>query len=128
VHGRGFAAPARWAAVAVALVALTGCGEDTRGQDAEGASSPASPSPSASNGAPDCADVWRDGEELPRAYAGCNSDEGFVAAEKLGCSSGQRMVSYGDHFYAVLGGTIHGTESPLEDDRGYRDAVASCRA
>ena len=126
MHERGFAATARWAAVAVALVALTGCGENTRGQDAEGASSPASPS--ASNGAPDCADVWRDGEELPRAYAGCNSDEGFVAAEKLGCSSGQRMVSYGDHFYAVLGGTIHGTESPLEDDRGYRDAVASCRA
>jgi hypothetical protein len=113
--------------VAVALLALTGCGEDTAGQEAEGASSPASPS--ASSGAPDCDAVWRDGNELPRSYSGCNdSDEGFVAAEKLGCSSGQRMVSYGDHFYAVLGGTIHGTESSLEDDRGYRNAVASCRA
>ena len=126
MHQHGFAATARWAVVAVALLALSGCGEDTAGQEAEGASSPASPS--ASNGAPDCDDVWRDGEELPGSYAGCNSDEGFVAAEKLGCSSGQRMVSYGDHFYAVLGGTIHGTESSLEDDRGYRDAVASCRA
>ena len=126
MHERGSAATARWAVVAVALLALTGCGEDPGGQKAEGTSSPGSPS--ASNGAPDCSAIWRDGDELPRSYAGCNSDEGFVAADKLGCSSGQRMVSYGDHFYAVLGGTIHGTESPLEDDRGYRDAVASCRA
>ena len=51
-----------------------------------------------------------------------------MATDKLGCSSGQRMVMYGNHFYAVLGGTIRETESPLEHDRGYRDAVASCRA
>jgi hypothetical protein len=38
------------------------------------------------------------------------------------------MVSYGDRFYAVLGGTIHAAESSLDDDRGYRNAVASCRA
>ncbi len=82
----------------------------------------------ASRGAPDCAAVWKDEGQLPRSYKGCNSDEGFVATDTLGCSSGQRMVRYGDHFYAVFGGMIHETESLLEDDRGYRAAVASCRA
>jgi hypothetical protein len=76
----------------------------------------------------DCAAVWQDGGDLPRSYDGCNSDEGFVAPDTLGCSSGQRMVRYGDHFYGVFGGTIHETESSLGDDRGYRVAVASCRA
>ncbi|HET7194656.1 MAG TPA: hypothetical protein VFI99_06650 [Nocardioides sp.] len=51
-----------------------------------------------------------------------------MASDTLGCSSGQRMVRYGDHFYAVPGGTINETKSSLEDDRGYRKAVASCRA
>jgi hypothetical protein len=126
MHGPGLTAAIRCAAVAFAVLALTGCGEDRAGQEAKDTSSPNSPS--ASSGVPDCAAVWQDGSELPRSYAGCNSDEGFVATDKLGCSSGQRMVRYGDHFYAVFGGTIHETESPLEDDRGYRAAVASCRA
>jgi hypothetical protein len=115
-------------------VALVGCGEDGGTQASDDTSSPASPSASdkpsnkPSKGAPDCTAVWKDNGELPRSYDGCNSDEGFVASDTLGCSSGQRMVRYGDHFYAVPGGTIHGTESLLEDDRGYRAAVASCRA
>ena len=105
---------------------MTGCGEHPAGPAAQDPSAPSSPS--ASNGAPDCASVWKDGAELPRSYDGCNSAEGFVATDKLGCSSGQRMVRYGDHYYAVLGGTIRETESSLEDDRGYRGAIASCRA
>ena len=114
------------AAVALTALALAGCGQETTGPEAQEPSP--SESPSASNGAPDCAALWHEGGELPRSYDGCNSDEGFAAKETLGCSSGQRMVMYGDHFYAVLGGTIHETESPLKDDRGYRVAVASCRA
>lgn len=105
---------------------MTGCGEDQGGSQAQDPTTPASPS--TSPGAPDCATVWKDGAELPRSYAGCNAASGFVASDKLGCSSGQRMVRYGDHYYAVLGGTISETESSLEDDRGYRGAIASCRA
>lgn len=131
MHGRGLTGVARFAAVAgFAALALGGCGDEgstPRASDPSSSSSP-SASPSASSGAPDCAGVWKGGGELPRSYDGCNSQEGFVASDTLGCSSGQRMVRYGDHFYAVPGGTIHETESPLEDDRGYRVAVASCRA
>jgi hypothetical protein len=126
VHGRRVTAATSCAAAAFALLALAGCGEDQGGQEGKDASS--SQSPSASNGAIDCAAVWKDGGDLPRSYDGCNSDEGFVTADTLGCSSGQRMVRYGDHFYGVPGGTIHETESSLGDDRGYRVAVASCRA
>jgi hypothetical protein len=131
VHGRGLTRVARFAAIgAVAAVSLAGCGEEgptPRAADSSSSSSP-SATPSPSSGAPDCARIWKGGGELPRAYDGCNSEEGFVASDTLGCSSGQRMVRYGDHFYAVPGGTIHETESPLGDDRGYRVAVASCRA
>jgi len=126
VQRRRLNAAARCAAVALTVLALTGCGQDQNGPEAQEPST--SNSPSVSNGAPDCATVWQDGGELPRSYDGCNSEAGFVATDKLGCSSGQRMVMYGNHFYAVLGGTIRETESPLEHDRGYRDAVASCRA
>jgi hypothetical protein len=114
------------AAAGFVVLALAGCGEE--GSTPRAADPSASTSPSASSGAPDCASIWKGGDELPRSYDGCNSDEGFVASDKLGCSSGQRMVRYGDHFYAVPGGTIHETKSPLEDDRRYRVAVKSCRA
>ena len=136
MHGRGLTL--RCAALAFAALALVGCGEDGSTQATDETSSPASPSASskpsnkpsnkASRDAPDCTAVWKDKAELPRSYDGCNSDEGFVASDTLGCSSGQRLVRYGDHFYAVPGGMIHGTESLLEDDRGYRATVASCRA
>ena len=126
MHGRRLTAATGCAALAFAVLTLAGCGEDSAGQEAENTSPPASPS--ASNDAPDCTAVWQEGSKLPRSYGGCNADEGLVATDMLECSSGQRMVRYGDHYYAVLGGTIHETESPLQDDRGYRVAVASCRA
>ena len=126
MHGRGLTAATWCAALTFAAFTLTGCGEDAGGPQAGDTSTPASPS--ASNDAPDCTAVWQKGGELPRSYDGCNAEAGFVARDTLGCSSGQRIVRYGDHFYAVPGGTIHETESPLEDDRGYRVALASCRA
>jgi len=116
------------AAAAALVLALAGCGDEEATPRADSSSAKPAASPSASTGAPDCAGIWKGGDELPRSYDGCNSDAGFVASDKLGCSSGQRMVRYGDHFYAVPGGTIHETESSLEDDRGYRVAVKSCRA
>jgi hypothetical protein len=126
VHERGLTAVTGCAALALAFLMLAGCGDDGAEPQAEDTSSAASPS--AANDAPDCGAVWQEAAELPRSYDGCNSDEGFVTPDTLGCSSGQRIVRYGDQFYAVPGGTIHETESPLEDDHGYRDALASCRA
>ena len=78
-------------------------------------------------GAPDCAGIWKGGGELPKSYDGCNSAAGFVASDKLGCSSGQRMVRYDDSFFAVAGGSIYETSGPLEKDKLYLQKVRTCR-
>ena len=136
------------AALLAGLLLLAGCGTGgaTASNDGTGASSSESsePSPTAASptpsqtaepepgaDAPDCKDVWKDGARLPRTYKGCNEREGgtatFVRRQVLDCSSGQRMVVHADHYYGVLGGTVHRTESRLLKDRGYGEAVARCR-
>ena len=138
------------AALLAGLLLLSGCGTDGTTASDDGAapasseSSEPSPSPTATSpdpsetaapdpgaGAPACTDVWKDGARLPRTYKGCNEGEGgaatFVRRQVLDCSSGQRMVVHADHYYGVLGGTIHRTESRLLKDRGYGEAVARCR-
>lgn len=134
------------AATLTALALLAGCGGEEAGPDSarESSAEPsetASPSDSASPtestkpepgaDAPACGEVWREGARLPRAYKGCNETPGdpstFVRRDVIECSSGQRMARHADHFYGVLGGTIHRTESRLLKDPGYGDAVARCR-
>lgn len=130
-----------WRAHAVALVLvvpalLTGCGDDEAAP--QGAADPTSSSPSSPSAseeessapadAPACGDVWSEGSTLPRRYQGCVDGGTFVEADARPCSSGQRMVRYADHFYGVLGGTVHETAQPLGKDRGYRAAMRSCTA
>jgi hypothetical protein len=71
--------------------------------------------------------VWRDGVTLPHTYAGCVAGGDEVAVQDRPCEFGKRLVTYADHFYAVRSGTIHRTRGPLEKDRGYRAAMASCQ-
>ena len=142
----------RAAVLLAALVLLAGCGadtEDTSAQDGEASTSPAadatSPSPSPTKtkdkpedkpaespsvpaDAPACAAVWKDGTRLARDYEGCMAGGDFVAVDQEPCSFGQRLVRYGDHFYAVRGGPVNRTAAPLAKDRDYRGAIASCRA
>lgn len=148
--------PALLGAVTLALAlggGLAACGSETSdsaGQasepsasatDSESASESPSESPSESTSespsesatapadAPSCAKTWTEGGVIPRAYAGCVEDDGtYVKADRLGCSSGQRMVMYGDRFYGVAGGEIHMTSGPLQKDRDYQAAVRRCRA
>lgn len=137
------------AAVLAGLLLLSGCGtggttvaDDEAPASSESSPSATSPSPSATSpspsakpepgaDAPDCKDVWKQGARLPRTYKGCNERQDgastFVRRQVLDCSSGQRMVVHADHYYGVLGGTIHRTESRLLKDRGYGEAVARCR-
>lgn len=112
---------------------LASCGEDSpvAGDETSSPTGEASVEPSGEPvppGTPVCSDVWSEGAELPRNYKGCDEDGVLVEADGLGCSSGQRIVRYADHFYAVLGGTIHETDAPLDEDRDYRAAERRCRA
>lgn len=77
---------------------------------------------------PECEEVWQEGSTLPRSYAGCRDGDEIVTRDVVRCSSGQTMVRYADSYYSVLGGRIHQTDGPLQEDRGYRKAVRSCTA
>lgn len=135
-----------WVLATALAGALGACGDDSStaadpgsSPSPAGSSSPSSPatesppeSPSESASTPPpsgpaCGKVWRGGATLPGSYRGCVEGEQYVERDALGCSSGQRIIRYDEHFYAVPGGRIHETESVLDKDPGYRDAVASCR-
>lgn len=137
----------RGAATALSLLVglgVTGCGTDGGSGDtpvdASGdTSAPSEPAtkPGRSDkatdepvpdGAQQCAQVWREGATLPRAYPGCVAEGDFVRSDRLSCSSGQRLVRFDNRFYAVPGGTVREARPTLAKDRDYRDALASCRA
>jgi hypothetical protein len=115
---------------------LVSCGGEDGGTSAADSSTPASPTaseeaggePAPPPGTPECGDVWQEDAKLPRRYGGCAAEGVYVKRESLSCESGQVMVHYGDRFYAVLGGTIHQTSGPLEEDRGYKLTVRGCTA
>ena len=86
---------------------------------------PATPLPA---DAPECAAVWVDGTTLARGYEGCRAGQRFIAPDEEPCSFGQRLVRFSDRFYAVRGGPVNRTAAPLDKDRVYRGALASCRA
>lgn len=137
--GARFTACAGLAAAATLL--LAGCGSDDDGTADDsgsptGTTSEASTTPSttpsatttpAPAGTPECADVWKAGAKLPRAYGGCAADGLLVAPDGLGCSSGQTLVRYDDRFWAVRGGTIAGGDVALTKSKEYKDEVATCR-
>jgi hypothetical protein len=123
---------------------LTACGDDSStaadpasspssaasasSEPSSTATAPASESPSTPPpSGPACGKVWQEGATLTRSYQGCVEGGTYVDRDVLGCSSGQRIVRFDEHFYAALGGRIYQTESVLDKDRGYRDAVAVCR-
>jgi hypothetical protein len=122
---------------AALLLVLAACGDDTSDPDAtEDPSASGSPSASASAtpggatpdpDAPACDEVWVEGARIPRGYAGCNADEGYVEADRLSCSSGQVLVRHEDLYFGVVGGKVRVAKSTLDDDAGYRASVAKCR-
>ena len=143
----------RAAALLAAVVVLAGCGTEAAERDAAApstASDSSSPTKAeedkaeedkaghehepekattkAPADAPACAAVWRDGARLARDYEGCLAGKQFVTVDQEPCSFGQRLVRFGDHFYAVRGGPVNRTSAPLTKDRDYRGAIASCRA
>lgn len=128
------------AAVALAVAAgAASCGADETtvadpASSENRASSDPSPKPASSTdeavppGTPTCSDIWQDGRKLPRGYKGCADGDTFVKRDVLGCSSGQRLATHADRFYGVLGGTVHETGRPLDQDREYVAATRRCRA
>jgi hypothetical protein len=74
----------------------------------------------------DCSIVWRAGERLPGSYPGCNQGNASIAADRLGCSSGQRLVRFDNHWWAAAGGVIHHSND-LMHDKTYIHSAQVCR-
>ena len=112
-----------------ALFALAACGSDDADSDTA-ADDQTTPSASASvpAGAPECADLWKDGGEIPRAYQGCVEEGVYVKRDAIACSSGQFMIRYADRYYAFNGGTVFDVGTPLDESRDYRAATRRCTA
>jgi len=88
------------------------------------ASPSASPAPASWSG---CATVWKGGARLPAAYPGCAESGTAVPAHRIDCSSGQVVVTYAEHFFAVPGGLIKHTSRELKNSPTYAAAIATCR-
>lgn len=122
--------------VAVGVVTLAGCGEESSSEGSATpeptvASSPTasgSPTESAGPDLPACDEVWQTGETLRRGYAGCEQDGETVPVDALRCSSGQKFVTFLSSHYAVVGGVVREVEGDIDSDEKYRAAVESCRA
>lgn len=117
------------AALLLGATLLGACG--TEAADEPPASTPA-PGGTGATGAtePLCSEVWVDGQVLEKPYAGCHDDDAdsWVDAEVMRCSSGQRIVTYADSFYAVPGREIVGVGGPLTEDPDFTQMLATCTA
>jgi hypothetical protein len=126
------------AALVVPLLLLSACGEkasDSAADPSPASSTPASEAPGSGGASasptpegPACTAVWKNGATLPRDYSGCVAGSTAVTPSDRYCEFGRKLVIYDDHFYAVRTGTIHRTHGPLDQDPGYRSAMASCMA
>ncbi len=121
-------------AVVGALV-LAGCGSSSSTVATDPATTPSasthatSPTHSASpipGNVPACSKVWHSGARLPASYPGCHVGATMVTADRLSCSSGQRIVRYDNRFYAVPGGVIHHSQD-LRHNRTYLHSIRVCR-
>lgn len=131
------------AMLALPLALAAGCGSssDTASDDTSASGSPSASlstsvgppsSPSASTspapaGWSACGSVWKDGAKLPGHYPGCAEAGIAVPVHRIGCSSGQTVVTYADHFFAVSGGRITRTTRMLRNSSVYASAIATCR-
>ena len=122
LRGTRSGAGARLFAGAAALLVLAACGSDT----ADDEKSTAADSPSSD--LPTCSSIWVTGEDLPEDYSGCLEDDETVKPEIIDCSSGQRIVTFNDEYWAVRGEIIGHAPAGLDDDEPFADVLYSCRA
>ena len=125
------------ASVLVALCAATvlgACGNET-GTDETSATDPtseASPSPADETSTevgslPECADVWVDGQDLPKDYTACSTDGETVKPVKRTCGYGAKFLEQDGRFYAMAGNQITDA-GDLETSDEYQQLLATCQA
>lgn len=126
------------AAGLVLAAGLAGCGEESGSEATEEPTSqgsstdePTTAEPSTSESAEPavlCDEVWVAGQPLPEKYRGCQDGDRWVEAFVYHCSSGQRLITFGRHFYAAKGGSVVETATPLARDPDFKRLMATCGA
>ena len=124
------------ATLATVALLTAACGDDAGdAPSAADATTPASSSETASPtagsaqvGLPACDEVWVADADLPEKYDGCTKDGATVEPETVDCSSGQRIVLFDDHYWAVRGHVIKHAPEGLSESSAYADVLYSCRA
>jgi hypothetical protein len=122
-------------AVLVALCAtfaLGACGNET---DPDEASESTSESPtetptetSTEPGAlPECADVWVDGQDLPKDYTACTSEGETIKPAKKKCGYGATFYEQDGRFFAMRGNAITDA-GDLETSEKYQQLLTTCQA
>lgn len=108
------------------MLTLGGCGtaRDTSSDPTPEPTESTSPAPTLRE--PLCADVWVDGQALPKDYEGCSTEDGWVEADARHCESGQVLVTFDDRFYAAKGFRVNDVGGSLSASAKYHHAVSSC--
>lgn len=124
------------AALALPLVLVTGCGDDsaTTADDPEPTpttSGPPSPSESETMTlppatSPQCSEIWVDGQTFPERYRGCFEGTEKIQAESTYCEFGTKLFFYDNRFYAVPNGPVNETDGALAKDPGFKTAINKC--
>lgn len=111
-----------------AVVLLAGCGDEPADQAAEDPTPAESSSATASSSPdlPDCAEVWVEGQALPGSYRGCLDNGAVVKRETRLCSVGNRIVLYGDEYWAVPGSPVQRATPSRAEDPAYQQVLATC--
>lgn len=120
------------ALLAVSVLLLSGCGEDTAGTSAQPDSTATSLDPTETTDPPstlpECKSLWKAGVRLPSGYAGCLDLSGnVVGGEGTYCESGQTIFTHGNDMYAAAGHRIVQVSSVLRRDAVYQRALKTCR-
>lgn len=116
-----------------AMLVLGACGNeadtDTTATDptSESPSEPASESAPEPGALPECADVWVDGQDLPKDYKACLSDGETVKPVKRTCGYGATFFEQDGRFFALRGNQITDA-GDLATSEQYQDLLTTCQA
>lgn len=117
------------------VTALAACGNEAdtdRASDTSSESPSETPSESPSEATepgalPECADVWVDGQDLPKDYTACTTDGETIKPAKKTCGYGATFIEQDGRFFAMKGNAITDA-GDLETSEEYQQLLATCQA
>ena len=76
---------------------------------------------------PECADVWVDGQDLPKDYKACTTDGETIKPVRHTCGYGATFIEHEGRFFAMKGNRITDA-GDLETSDEYQQLLTTCQA